>query len=327
MPALSPASLRAQLAAGEAAPLYLLIGADDVERGAVAREFLSLVEEDLRAFNVERCYGGETSPDALIEAANVFPLMAARRVVLVSDAERVLSPKRESKAADEQAERLERFIAAPSPHATVVFICGSLDMRRRVSKALLKAAQVVDCGTIEDAGAAERWVKARAAQDRVPLEPAAVRVLVERAGIDIGRLRGALERVGLYALGQKVITATDVEAAVSPGPEAQADFGIARAIEQNDAPEALRQLRAATEAGGSPFMILGQVRLAAERVAASRGPAAIGALLRTDLALKSSGGEATALLERLVVELCAPRGTRPAGAGPGAARGRFTRRA
>jgi DNA polymerase III delta subunit len=200
-------------------------------------------------------------------------------------------------------------------------------MRRRVSKALLKEAQVVDCGTIEDAGAAERWVKARAAQDRVPLEPAAVRALVERAGIDIGRLRAALERVGLYAMGQKAITAADVEAAVSPGPEAQADFGIARAVEQNDAAEALRQLRAATEAGGSPFMILGQVRLAAERVAPSRGPAAVGALLRTDLALKSSGGEATALLERLVVELCAPRGTRPTGAGPDAARGRFTRRA
>jgi DNA polymerase-3 subunit delta len=325
MPALSPAALRAQLAAGDAGPLYLLIGADDVERTAVAQEFLSLVEEDLRAFNIERCYGAETSADAVIEAANVFPLMASRRVVLVSDAERVLSPKRESKAADEQAERLERFIAAPSPHATVVFICGSLDMRRRVSKALVKEAQVVNCGTIEDAAAAERWVKARAAQDRVPLDGAAVRALVERTGIDIGRLRSALERVGLYALGQKTVTAADVEAAVSPGPEAQADFGIARAIEQNDVQEALRQLRAATESGGSPFMILGQMRLAAERVVSARGPAAIDALLRTDLALKSSAGEPTALLERLVVELCGPR-RRPAGVGPGAAQGRFTRR-
>ena len=170
-------------------------------------------------------------------------------------------------------------------------------------------------------------MRARAAQDRVPLEPAAVRALVERAGIDIGRLRGALERVGLYALGQKSVTAADVEASVSPGPEAQTDFGIARAIEQNDGAEALRQLRAATDAGGSPFMILGQMRLAAERVAPVRGANAIEALLRTDLALKSSAGEATALLERLVVELCAPRGTRPTGAGPGAARGRFTRRA
>ena len=47
----------------------------------------------------------------------------------------------------------------------------------------------MDCGTIEDAAAAERWVRARAAQENAPLEPAAVRALVERAGLDIGRLR------------------------------------------------------------------------------------------------------------------------------------------
>ena len=35
--------------------------------------------------------------------------------------------------------------------------------------------------------------------------------------------------------------------------------------------------------------------------------AAIEALLRTDLALKSSGGDPRILLERLVVELCAPK--------------------
>jgi DNA polymerase III delta subunit len=38
-----------------------------------------------------------------------------------------------------------------------------------------------------------------------------------------------------------------------------------------------------------------------------RLPAAIDALLRTDLALKSSGGDPRILLERLVVELCGSR--------------------
>jgi DNA polymerase III delta subunit len=246
---------------------------------------------------------------------------------------------------DERTERLERFIASPSPHATVVFICGSLDMRRRVSKALEKEGRVVNCGTLESLAAGVQWVRARASQEGIPLDPSASKAIVERVGLEIpgrraseaevlqiagrniARLRGALERVGIYALGQKTVTAADVEAAIPPGPETQTDFGIARAIEQNDAPEALRQVRAATEAGASEFMLLGQIRTAAERVAPVRGPGAIEALLRTDLALKSSAGEATALLERLVVELCAPRGTRPTGAGPGAARGRFTRRA
>jgi hypothetical protein len=37
-----------------------------------------------------------------------------------------------------------------------------------------------------------------------------------------------------------------------------------------------------------------------------RIPAAVDALLRTDLDLKSSGGDPRVLLERLVVELCSP---------------------
>ena len=292
--------------------MYLLVGADAVERSAVAGEFSALVEEELQPFNLERYHGADITADALIDAANVFPLLAPRRIVIVLEAERLLTPKRESREAEEQAARLERFLDDPSPSAVIVFECGALDMRRRISKQLLRQGQVVDCGTIEDEAAAEKWVRARAAQENAPLEPAAVRAVVERAGLDIGRLRAALERVSIYAMGQKSISAADVAESVAAGPEAQADFGIAKAIWRDDAREALRELALATEAGAAPVLLLGQLRAAAERLAPGRVPAALGAVLRTDLALKSSGGEASVLLERLVVELCSPaRRARP----------------
>ena len=100
-----------------------------------------------------------------------------------------------------------------------------------------------------DEADAERWVKARAARDKVPLEPRRRRTLVERAGLDIVRLRGGFERLALYAMGQATITADDVRQAVSAGPEAQANFGIANAIERNDAREALRELGLAFDSG------------------------------------------------------------------------------
>ena len=305
MPALSPTALRAQLADGKVGPLYLLLGADPVERSAVAGEFTSLVEEELRPFNLERLHGADTTADALIDAANVFPMLAPRRIIIVVEAERLLTPKRESREAEEQAARLEKFIDDPSPAAVVIFECGALDLRRRVSKLLLRQAQVVDCGTIEDQPAAERWVRARAAQENVALEPEAVRALVERAGLDVGRLRGALERVSLYAMGQKTVSAADVSASVSAEPEAQADFGVGKAIWRDDVRGALRELGLALDSGAAAVMLLGQLRAAAERLPPARVPAAMTAVLRTDLALKSSGGEASVLLERLVVELCA----------------------
>jgi DNA polymerase III delta subunit len=134
-----------------------------------------------------------------------------------------------------------------------------------------------------------------------------VKSLVDRAGLHIGRLRAALERVSIYAMGQRTITAADVSASVVPGPEAQADFGIAKAIWRDDAAEALRELGRATDAGAAPVLVLGQLRAAAEKLPPGRLHAAIGAVLRTDLALKSSGGDPQVLLERLIVELCAPR--------------------
>jgi DNA polymerase III subunit delta len=307
VPAITTAAVRKQIAAGETAPLYVLIGADDAEKSAVAGEFADAVDEGLRAFNVERLYGGDIKVDRLIDSAMTLPMMVPRRIIIVFDAEKVLIPKREGKAADEEQERLEAFLQAPPRETTVVFVCALLDQRRRAVKLLLKHGHIVDCGTIEDAADAEKWVKARAAREGATLEPAAMRALVELAGLDIVRLRSGLERVLLYALGQPAVTADDVRQVVAPGPNAQENFGIANAVQNGDARAALTQLGAALDAGAVPFMLMGQLRWAAEKLPSPRVRAGIEAVFRTDLALKSTGGDPRRLLERLVVELCSRR--------------------
>ncbi len=303
MPVLTLVQLRKQIAAGETGPLYLLVGEDDAEKASVAAEFGGMVDEGLRAFNVERLYGGEMNVDDLVQAASLLPRMAPRRVVIVLDGEKLLVPKRETEASDKEQARLEAFIKDPPPHATVVFVCGPLDKRRRAVKQLRDEAAIVDCGTIEDAAGAERWVKTRAARDGINLDAGAVRALVSRGGNDLVRLRSGLERVMLYALGQAVITADDVKQVVSAPPEAEENFGIANAIERGDAAAALRQLGAALDNGSAPFFVLGQIRSVAEKAPPPRVKEAIEAVFRTDLALKSSGGDPRILLERLVVEL------------------------
>jgi DNA polymerase-3 subunit delta len=301
---LTLSALRKQIAAEKTGPLYMLIGDDDAEKAAVAAEFAEMIDEGLRAFNVDRVFGAEASVDDLLQAAATLPMMASRRIVIVLAAEKLLIPKRETKAAERDQERLEEFIQDPPPHATIVFVCGPLDERRRVVKLLRKQAEIVNCGSIDDAAGAERWVKTRAAQENINLEPGAIRALVERSGLELVRLRAGLERVSLYALGQPKITADDVRQAVPPAPELQEDFGIARAIARNDTKAALRELDLALDAGAPPYFLLGQLRLAAERVSKPRLRGAMVALLETDVALKSSGGDPRALLQRLVVELC-----------------------
>src|SRR3954464_2939198 len=104
MPISSPAAVRKQIASGETDPVYLLQGEDDVERSALGAQFAELVEEGLRAFNVETIHAGQmTTGDqiaggiaAIVDGARTLPMMAPRRVVVVAQAEALLAPKRDS---------------------------------------------------------------------------------------------------------------------------------------------------------------------------------------------------------------------------------------
>jgi hypothetical protein len=85
------------------------------------------------------------------------------------------------------------------------------------------------------------------------------------------------------------------------------DWAVVNAIGDGDAARALREAALRLDRGDSPHALVGQLRWwVAQRLspaAPDRVKPAMEALLRTDLALKSSGGDSRVLVERLVVEL------------------------
>jgi DNA polymerase III subunit delta len=326
MPFVTPAAVLKQIKSGTTDPIYLLQGEDEVEKSALASEFGELVEEGLRAFNVERIHAGDwTTGDRLadgvaliIATARTLPMMAPRRVVTVAQADTLLAPKRESDAAAQAHEELESLLKAPELQTTLVFVAGSLDKRSRMYKLMTKHATIVDCGVLEDQADAERWVRTRMTVAGMEIEPKAARLLAERAGPDVRRLRNDVDRLLLYALGQKRVTEQDVRELVGPAA-LQDDWAMTNAIEVGEAGEALRQLALMLESGAPPEKILGQlgwlVRSKFPAIASGDVRPAIEALFRTDLGLKRSAGDPRVLLERLVVELCA--GKRVSRATPG----------
>jgi DNA polymerase-3 subunit delta len=153
---------------------------------------------------------------------------------------------------------------------------------------------------------AEQLVRRAVTDAGQQIDPAASRLVAERAGTDIVRLRGDLDRLLLYAAGRPRITLADAQEVVS-AEVSHDDWAVTNAIQQGNTGEALRQLGLALEGGAVPYMILGQLAwFVRERMGDPRRiPAAIDALFRTDVDLKSSIGDPRVLLERLVVELCA----------------------
>lgn len=328
----TPAAVRKQLAQGKADPVYLIVGDDPAEMSHLAADFAGLVEDELRAFNSERLYAGEkgVTPSAVVEAARMLPMMADRRVVVVLRAEKMLKPKRRGKAVDVDAEAedggepptdldvLEAYVRDPVPQTTLVLVAADVDRTRKLYKTLQKQATIVECyglkgsreGRVdlrEVARTAEQLVRQAVKGAGQDIDAPAARLIAERAGTDISRLRGDVERLLLFASGQARITIEDARQVVS-AETAQDDWAVTNAIQRRDAPEALRQLAMGLDAGGVSYQILGQLGwFVREKMSASdprRVPAAVEALFRTDLELKSSGGDPRVLLERLVVDLC-----------------------
>lgn len=320
------AQLRKQIAAGETGPLYLLTGDDLQARHDVALEFGALVDAGLHAFNVQSFYANEAGTagardqliGALLTAARTLPMMAPRRVLIVHEAERLLSPRkgkdddpelpapvgRRPRAAS-PVDELEQYLQAPEPLTTLVFVAGDLDGNRRLVKLVRAQAAVVDCGTLASPAEASKWIGARLQKDGLGIEPRAVSLLLETTGLSLGRIRAETDKLALYAAGEPAVTARHVRELVTPESEPGEGFAMGTAIWSNNARAALREVEAQLEAGIQPVMVLGQIRAAARKLQPdARARRGIDAVFRTDLAIKSSTGEPRFLLERLVIELC-----------------------
>jgi DNA polymerase III delta subunit len=322
----TPAEIKKLIKSGKTGPLYLLEGDDLQSRHDLALEFANLVDEGLHAFNVQSFYANEATNasgrdqliGALLSTARTLPMMADKRVVIVHEAERLLAPKRgkdddegeidtpkKGKRGASPAEELEAYIEKPEPMTTLVFVAGPLDGNRRVVKLLRKHADVVDCGTLHDAREAQTWIAKRFEKDELTIEPKAITLLLQSTGLTLGRIRPEVEKLILYAAGESTITVAHVRDVVIPTEESEDVFALMDAVKESNAPRALREISALLNEGVQPPLILGQLRAAAIRLRPdARVRTGLEAVMRTDVALKSSAGIPQHLLECLAVELC-----------------------
>jgi DNA polymerase-3 subunit delta len=326
---MKPAEVRKQIDSGKTAPLYLLEGDDLQSRHDLAVEFAALVDQGLQAFNVQTFYANEAANAGtrdqligdLLGAARTLPMMAPRRVLLVHEAEKLLSPRKgkdddgevpaggsagKRKKSLTPLEELEQYVQSPEPMTTLVFVAGALDGNRRLVKLIRKHAVSVDCGTFDSPAEATRWIKARLENDGLAIEPRAVTGLLAATGKNLGRLRAELDKLVLYVAGEKVVTAQHVRDLTTPSDEPGQGPAVGSAIRDGDLKLALRELTTMLDAGTPYLPILGQIRWAAGLLRPDhRARRALDLVLETDIALKSSAGEPRFLIEKLVIELCA----------------------
>jgi DNA polymerase-3 subunit delta len=329
VPSLDQNALRKLIGSGRLGPLHVLVGEDVrlVEQAVNAIE--ATIDEADRPFAVDRVYAGESggAPIDIAAAARVLPMLGDRRIVIVLRAERLLKPKRAVKAPElaeiEEAEEdaaiefgpLEDYLAKPAPFTTLLFVAAGIDRARRFTKRLVEKAHVTEFSGLAAASPMGRESRAPAmslAEETIAragrsIDGAALQLLVDRSGSDITKMRGDLDRLLLYTEGQDRITRADVDEIAVAGLTVEDEWAVVNAISNGDAARALRETAIRLERGDSPHMMVGQLRWWVSSKLSQFRPdrvrPALEALLRTDLALKSSGGDERVLMERLIVDL------------------------
>lgn len=188
-------------------------------------------------------------------------LEPGEREVLPGIAARAIERGRPSAHRDESA-LLEAFLAAGVPAGNVlIFSAAAVDRRKRVVKTIAEAGRVLELALPRERSGAlgaegvERLVSQVLARHGKRVEPAARKLIGERAGNDGALLAAEIEKLCLYAGEAATIREADVRECMRD-LAASWIFDFTRALAERRAAEAIMLCRALFAGGEHPLRLL-----------------------------------------------------------------------
>ncbi|HJQ70967.1 MAG TPA: DNA polymerase III subunit delta [Blastocatellia bacterium] len=255
-------------------PLYLFAGEEQYLQERALKLLFNTVDEAERAFNIFTFTIGESSPTGAkttardaIGAANEITLSASRRIIVVREFDKIK---------EDDTEMVLEYLKRPAPSATVVFQTASLDQRRKLSTALLKAATVVAFDRLSEQQAA-RWAEGYLKLRDCRIEPAALGLLIGLVGTRLSRLANELDKLAAYAGGGFINSAIVQE--LVPRAREHTTWELWDAILERNRKRALRLTQRLLDDGdaSTPLMILGALAGLYRRLLAAKDLMARGA--------------------------------------------------
>ena len=247
--ALSLSQLIAQLARGTVAPVYLIVGEEDLLRDTALAELKKAVlGEEGDEFNCDLFYGDEAEGTEIASCASEVGVFAARRLVIVKAAEKLSS---------RQSEALLSYVKDPNEATTVVFMAAKLDGRLKFTQSLMQHSVVVDCAPLKDSQLLP-WLKQEADRAGLRINDDALQMLKDACGGSLYSVRREVEKLAAYVSEDRPVTSDDVVTLRGTEPGASV-FDLAAAIGAKNRGKALAIVARNLEAGEAPLRILGSL--------------------------------------------------------------------
>ena len=221
--------------------------------GAIRRAVLG---ESAEEFNLDHLAGKGLSPSALQDSVTTLPVMAARRLVIVSEFE----PSGREAAREKLANAMIEVVGelADQKETVLLVTASNADARARWVKAFKAPAARVECKAPEKAHELVNFVLEEARSQGLSIEKRAARQLAERIGSQLLALRGELTKVALLAGEGNPISLEHVEAA-SQNVSERASFDLMDAIGTGRTGAAVSELGTLLASGAQAEQLLGNM--------------------------------------------------------------------
>jgi DNA polymerase-3 subunit delta len=241
--------LRSAFQHGNVKPLYFFYG----EETFLMEELQNLLIEKLlapheRDFNLDVVYGAETDAQTVLGLCTGYPMMAARRVVVVRDFDKLKDNR-----------LFTSFAERPNPSAVVLLLCSSKpNLTAHPYRALREHAVWSEFKPLYD-NQIPGWIQQRVEQAGYKIEPQAVQMLADYVGTNLRAVDAEIDKLITYAGGRKHLTGDDVIRAAGQTREYNV-FELQKAIGQGRYADSIRildrMLSQATNVRGEALMIV-----------------------------------------------------------------------
>ncbi|MCF6265359.1 MAG: DNA polymerase III subunit delta [Desulfuromusa sp.] len=289
----------------------------------------AVLPNDNDDFNDNQFYGKEAAAEQILAAAMTYPVFAEKRLVTVKDAH--LLPAAE-------LENLLPYLQDPVPETCLLFIADKIDSRRKFFQKFKKYGDLVEFKPLSNREIPQ-YIRNSLNQQDIKISADAVDLFCSMVGGNLYEIHAELNKLLTYIGDATLVDIVDVQAVISRG-RAENIFELGNAVGRGDTAKALTLIMRLSAAGEAPLKILSLLVLhfrrlwkvrelqvqnrSANEIAKVAGvpPFVVDGLIRqgkkfsrkdflrafelfleTDLAMKSSGADAGALLDNLILRL------------------------
>lgn len=244
-----------ELKAGKLHNVYLFYGPEAyIRKSAIAALEKKLLMPGLESMN--RTVMSAPSAQAIIENCETLPMMSDYRLIIVQDCALLTAGKAKDEAQDSD-ELCTYLPRVPETTCLVFDLSGTIDKRKKLSKALLAMPGAVSFDALDDAQLT-RWIGQTLRPLGKKMDRAACEMLAFTSGRDLTMLHGELLKLAAYAGDRESITAQDVDQIATHTAECTV-FAMVDALSAGKVKEAFELLSVLLSSGEQRIGILAMI--------------------------------------------------------------------